>query len=156
MRVWRETCRQWRSSGPEPVAWRGGYKQPKDYGFRTSASSRPTDRWQSGRSGNPTGTAVPTGHCIIDTTGTGSRSGISDARRVSGFSAPHLQIKAYLDSVRRGFLASGEHSSSPTGIVHAERLPGGGWELTTQRGETRRFDSCGSGHTHITGDPRTS
>ena len=51
----------------------------------------------------------------------------------------HTQIKQYLDDYADAFglLGSIEFEN---GVEHAERLPGGGWELTTQRGETRRFD----------------
>ena len=33
-------------------------------------------------------------------------------------------------------------------MVHAERLPGGGWEILDQAGDTRRFDLLvvGNGH----------
>ena len=51
----------------------------------------------------------------------------------------HTQIKAYLDSYAEAFGLL-ENIEFRNGVVHAERLPDGGWELTTQRGETRRFD----------------
>ncbi|WP_040517643.1 flavin-containing monooxygenase [Gordonia neofelifaecis] len=51
----------------------------------------------------------------------------------------HTQIKKYLDDYAEAFdlLANIEFEN---GIEHARRLPGGGWELTTQRGEKREFD----------------
>ncbi len=51
----------------------------------------------------------------------------------------HTQIKQYLDDYATAFglLSTIEFQN---GVEHAVRLPDGGWELTTQRGETRRFD----------------
>ncbi|MCH5644620.1 NAD(P)/FAD-dependent oxidoreductase [Gordonia sp. ABSL49_1] len=51
----------------------------------------------------------------------------------------HTQIKQYLDSYAEAFGLL-ERIEFTNGIVHAERLGGGGWELETQRGERRRFD----------------
>jgi cation diffusion facilitator CzcD-associated flavoprotein CzcO len=51
----------------------------------------------------------------------------------------HTQIKAYLDAYAEAFGLL-ENIEFTNGVVRAERLPGGGWELTTQRGEQRRFD----------------
>ena len=45
--------------------------------------------------------------------------------------------------------------AAATFVVHAERLPGGGWELETQRGETRRFDLLVVANGHHW-DPRTA
>ncbi len=51
----------------------------------------------------------------------------------------HTQIKAYLDAYADAF-GLREHIEFENGVQHAARLPDGGWELTTQRGEVRRFD----------------
>ena len=51
----------------------------------------------------------------------------------------HTQIKAYLDAYADAF-GLRERIEFENGVEHAERLPDGGWELTTQRGESRRFD----------------
>lgn len=51
----------------------------------------------------------------------------------------HTQIKAYLDDYCAAF-GLAEHIEFGNAVEHARRLPGGGWELTTGRGETRRFD----------------
>ncbi|MDT7777198.1 MAG: hypothetical protein QOC67_6122, partial [Pseudonocardiales bacterium] len=51
----------------------------------------------------------------------------------------HTLIKEYLDSYADTFGVR-ERIEFQNGVVHAERLEGGGWELRTQRGETRRFD----------------
>ncbi|NKY54000.1 flavin-containing monooxygenase [Nocardia vermiculata] len=51
----------------------------------------------------------------------------------------HTQIKQYLDSYCEAFdlYRSIEFGN---GVEHARRLPDGGWELRTQRGEVRHFD----------------
>lgn len=51
----------------------------------------------------------------------------------------HTQIKAYLDDYADAF-GLGEHIEFENGVVHAERLPDGGWELETERTGSRRFD----------------
>jgi cation diffusion facilitator CzcD-associated flavoprotein CzcO len=51
----------------------------------------------------------------------------------------HTQIKAYLESYAEAF-ALKDHIEFENGVVHAERLPDGGWELDLQSGERRRFD----------------
>jgi len=51
----------------------------------------------------------------------------------------HTQIKAYLDSYADAF-GLRERIEFRNGVEHARRLPGGGWELTTQSGEARRVD----------------
>lgn len=51
----------------------------------------------------------------------------------------HTQIKAYLESYAEAFDLK-SCIEFENGVVHAERLEGGGWELETQRGEHRRFD----------------
>ncbi|WP_067899786.1 flavin-containing monooxygenase [Nocardia vaccinii] len=51
----------------------------------------------------------------------------------------HTQIKQYLDDYCAAF-DLGSAIEFGNGVTHARRLPGGGWELDTQRGETRRFD----------------
>ncbi|WP_024802821.1 NAD(P)/FAD-dependent oxidoreductase [Nocardia sp. BMG51109] len=51
----------------------------------------------------------------------------------------HTQIKQYLDDYCAAFdLAAAIEFRN--GVRHARRLPGGGWELETERGEVRRFD----------------
>jgi cation diffusion facilitator CzcD-associated flavoprotein CzcO len=51
----------------------------------------------------------------------------------------HTQIKAYLDAYAEAFDLL-ENIEFENGVEHAERLPGGGWELTDQAGARRRFD----------------
>ncbi|MFE6862121.1 flavin-containing monooxygenase [Nocardia sp. NPDC057668] len=51
----------------------------------------------------------------------------------------HSQIKRYLDDYCAAFDLL-EHIEFENGVEHAHRLPRGGWELRTQRGEMRRFD----------------
>ncbi|CAI9412160.1 flavin-containing monooxygenase [Nocardioides sp. T2.26MG-1] len=51
----------------------------------------------------------------------------------------HTQIKAYLDSYADAF-GLRDRIEFENGVVHAERLPDGGWELQTERTGTRRFD----------------
>ena len=51
----------------------------------------------------------------------------------------HTQIKAYLDDYADAF-GLREHIEFENGVEHARRLPGGGWELETQAGETRHVD----------------
>ena len=51
----------------------------------------------------------------------------------------HTQIKAYLDAYADAF-GLREHIEFGNGVVHAERLPGGGWEIEDQAGALRRFD----------------
>ncbi|WP_036555405.1 flavin-containing monooxygenase [Nocardioides insulae] len=65
----------------------------------------------------------------------------------------HTQIKSYLDDYADtfGLRANIEFGN---GVEHAERLPDGGWELTTQRGERRRFDALVVANGHHW-DPRT-
>ncbi|MCF8610242.1 NAD(P)-binding domain-containing protein [Gordonia sp. HY285] len=59
----------------------------------------------------------------------------------------HAQIKAYLDDYADAFDLRA-NIEFENGVTHARRLDGGGWELTTQKGETRRFDLLvvGNGH----------
>ncbi|GAA4374261.1 flavin-containing monooxygenase [Nocardioides caricicola] len=59
----------------------------------------------------------------------------------------HTQIKAYLDGYAEAF-GLRENIEFQNGVVHAERLPGGGWEILDQAGDTRRFDLLvvGNGH----------
>ncbi|HSV37714.1 MAG TPA: NAD(P)-binding domain-containing protein [Nocardioidaceae bacterium] len=59
----------------------------------------------------------------------------------------HTQIKDYLESYAEAFDLK-DNIEFENGVVHARRLPDGGWELDTQRGETRRFDVLvvGNGH----------
>lgn len=59
----------------------------------------------------------------------------------------HAQIKAYLDGYADAF-GLRENIEFENGVVHAERLPGGGWEILDQAGDTRRFDLLvvGNGH----------
>ncbi|WP_019929108.1 NAD(P)/FAD-dependent oxidoreductase [Nocardia sp. BMG111209] len=51
----------------------------------------------------------------------------------------HTQIKQYLDSYCDAFDLGGAIEFR-NGVTAARRLPGGGWELETQRGEVRHFD----------------
>ncbi len=51
----------------------------------------------------------------------------------------HTKIKEYLEGYAEAFGLK-EHIEFRNGVTHARRLDGGGWELDTQRGETRRFD----------------
>ena len=51
----------------------------------------------------------------------------------------HTKIKEYLEGYAAAFGLK-EHIEFQNGVVHAARLPDGGWELETQRGESRRFD----------------
>ena len=51
----------------------------------------------------------------------------------------HTQIKAYLDAYADAFDLR-DHIEFENGVEHARRLPAGGWELTDQRGDRRRFD----------------
>ena len=59
----------------------------------------------------------------------------------------HSQIKQYLDDYAEAFdlLGSIEFENR---VLSAARLPDGGWELTTERSGTRRFDALvvGNGH----------
>ncbi|WP_243059584.1 NAD(P)/FAD-dependent oxidoreductase [Nocardioides sp. SR21] len=59
----------------------------------------------------------------------------------------HTQIKDYLDGYADAFDLR-ENIEFENGVVHAERLPGGGWEILDQAGDTRRFDLLvvGNGH----------
>ncbi len=52
----------------------------------------------------------------------------------------HTQIKTYLDSYADAF-GLREHIEFGNGVVSARRIDGGGWELDTEAGETRRFDA---------------
>jgi cation diffusion facilitator CzcD-associated flavoprotein CzcO len=51
----------------------------------------------------------------------------------------HTQIKAYLESYAEAFDLK-SRIEFENGVQHAERLPGGGWRLTTEAGQTREFD----------------
>ena len=59
----------------------------------------------------------------------------------------HAQILEYLHSYADAF-GLRERIRFGTRVEHAERLPGGGWELTLPGGETERFDALlvGNGH----------
>ena len=59
----------------------------------------------------------------------------------------HTQIKDYLDAYADAF-GLREHIEFRNGVVHAKRLPDGGWEILDQAGDTRRFDLLvvGNGH----------
>ena len=50
----------------------------------------------------------------------------------------HTQIKAYLDDYADAF-GLRENIEFGNGVVHAKRLPDGGWEILDQAGDTRRF-----------------
>ncbi|WP_435747189.1 flavin-containing monooxygenase [Nocardioides sp. SYSU DS0663] len=66
----------------------------------------------------------------------------------------HTQIKAYLDDYADAF-GLREQIEFQNGVVHAERLEGGGWELQTQQGETRHADLLVVANGHHW-DPRTA
>ncbi|MDO9456417.1 NAD(P)/FAD-dependent oxidoreductase [Nocardioides sp.] len=72
----------------------------------------------------------------------------------------HTQIKAYLDDYCDAF-GLRRHIEFENGVVHAAKLPsgedgdGGGWEITDQRGDTRRFDLLVVANGHHW-DPRTA
>jgi thioredoxin reductase len=51
----------------------------------------------------------------------------------------HSQIKEYLDAYADAF-GLRDHIEFENGVVRAERLPGGGWDLEDQAGAHRRFD----------------
>ncbi|MGY2701407.1 flavin-containing monooxygenase [Nocardioides sp. HB32] len=51
----------------------------------------------------------------------------------------HTQIKDYLDGYADAF-GLREHIEFQNGVVHAERLADGGWDILDQAGEHRRFD----------------
>ncbi|MBB5917664.1 hypothetical protein BJY24_006576 [Nocardia transvalensis] len=51
----------------------------------------------------------------------------------------HTQIKRYLDDYCAAFDLT-DAIEFRNGVTAARRLPDGGWELTTERGEVRRFD----------------
>jgi cation diffusion facilitator CzcD-associated flavoprotein CzcO len=51
----------------------------------------------------------------------------------------HTQIKAYLEAYAEAF-ALKDRIEFENGVLHADRLPGGGWELDLQSGERRRFE----------------
>ena len=51
----------------------------------------------------------------------------------------HTKIKEYLEGYAEAFGLK-EHIEFQNGVTRARRLDTGGWELETQRGETRRFD----------------
>ena len=59
----------------------------------------------------------------------------------------HSQIKSYLESYADAFDLK-DNIEFQNGVTHARRLDGGGWELQTQAGQTRRFDLLvvGNGH----------
>ncbi|UGT61181.1 flavin-containing monooxygenase [Nocardia asteroides] len=51
----------------------------------------------------------------------------------------HSQIKEYLEGYASAFELK-RRIEFGNGVAHAERLPDGGWNIATQRGEQRRFD----------------
>ncbi|MGC4961795.1 flavin-containing monooxygenase [Gordonia sp. DT101] len=51
----------------------------------------------------------------------------------------HSEIKSYLDSYAQAFGLL-DNIEFENAVSHARRLDGGGWELETQRGDSRRFD----------------
>ncbi|MFC8528082.1 flavin-containing monooxygenase [Nocardia sp. NPDC057227] len=51
----------------------------------------------------------------------------------------HTQIKEYLEGYADAFGLK-RRIEFGNGVAHAERLPDGGWNIATQRGEQRRFD----------------
>jgi hypothetical protein len=65
----------------------------------------------------------------------------------------HTQIKAYLDAYADAFGLL-DRIEFRNGVEHAVHRPDGGWELTLQSGETRRFDLLVVANGHHW-DPRT-
>jgi cation diffusion facilitator CzcD-associated flavoprotein CzcO len=65
----------------------------------------------------------------------------------------HTQIKAYLDAYAEAFGLL-DRIEFQNGVAHAEHLPDGGWELTSQRGETHHVDLLVVANGHHW-DPRT-
>ncbi|MBK0866122.1 NAD(P)-binding domain-containing protein [Saccharopolyspora sp. HNM0986] len=51
----------------------------------------------------------------------------------------HTQIKQYLDGYAAAFGLT-DRIEFGNEVLHARRVPGGGWELDTQRGQRRHFD----------------
>ncbi|HNP57476.1 MAG TPA: NAD(P)-binding domain-containing protein [Gordonia sp. (in: high G+C Gram-positive bacteria)] len=51
----------------------------------------------------------------------------------------HTEIKQYLEDYAQAFDLK-RNIEFENGVVHAQRLPGGGWELETQKTGKRRFD----------------
>ncbi len=66
----------------------------------------------------------------------------------------HTQIKDYLDAYTDTF-GLREHIEFGNGVEHAEPLEGGGWEITDQAGDVRRFDLLVVANGHHW-DPRTA
>ncbi len=66
----------------------------------------------------------------------------------------HTQIKDYLDAYTDTF-GLREHIEFRNGVEHAERLEGGGWEITDQAGDVRHFDLLAVANGHHW-DPRTA
>ncbi|WP_141012680.1 flavin-containing monooxygenase [Nocardioides sambongensis] len=66
----------------------------------------------------------------------------------------HTQIKEYLDSYADTF-GLRDRIEFRNGVVHAQRRPGGGWELEDQAGERRSFDLLVVANGHHW-DPRTA
>jgi hypothetical protein len=66
----------------------------------------------------------------------------------------HTQIKDYLDAYADTF-GLREHIEFGNGVEHAEPLEGGGWEITDQAGDVRRFDLLVVANGHHW-DPRTA
>jgi len=66
----------------------------------------------------------------------------------------HTQIKDYLDAYTDTF-GLREHIEFGNGVEHAESLEGGGWEITDQAGDVRRFDLLVVANGHHW-DPRTA
>ena len=63
----------------------------------------------------------------------------------------HTLIKQYLDDYTDAF-GLREKIEFGNGITHAHRLDGGGWELSTQRGETRYADLLVVGQVPVEGN----
>ena len=66
----------------------------------------------------------------------------------------HTQIKDYLDAYTDTF-GLREHIEFRNGVEHAERLEGGGWEVTDQAGDVRHFDLLAVANGHHW-DPRVA
>lgn len=66
----------------------------------------------------------------------------------------HTQIKQYLEDYAETFGLK-DHIHFENGVDKAERLPGGGWRLRTQDGQTRLYDALIVANGHHW-DPRTA
>lgn len=114
-------------------------KMLKDYGVSHTtfeSSDRIGGNWAFG---NPNGRSSAYRSLHIDTSK--HRLSFKDFPMPEHFpSFPHhSEIKAYLDAYADAFgLLGGIEFNN--GVVHAERMPGGGWDIEDQAGERRQFE----------------